>query len=129
MSFISKPRSLAIRLMRQVMQKKLPKLQPLFSLERSRGLEIARDLGIYSGEIPASWEKTAEILKSKPGRPFQKLPDRESGVFPVIHCLQEIPCDPCSAVCPRKLIEVDRVDIRKTPVYQEENGCMWLQRL
>jgi ferredoxin len=51
--------------------------------------------------------------------------------LPVIHCLQEIPCDPCSAVCPRKLIEVDKTDIRKTPVYQEENdarGCTGCER-
>jgi len=97
-----------------------------------RGLEIARDLGVYSGEIPASWAQTAEILKSKPGLTFPEgYPEKETGVFPVIHCLQEIPCDPCSAVCPRKLIEVDKVDIRKTPVYQEDNdprGCSGCER-
>jgi NADPH-dependent 2,4-dienoyl-CoA reductase/sulfur reductase-like enzyme/ferredoxin len=97
-----------------------------------RGLEIARDLGFYSGEIPDTWEKTAEILKSKPGQTFpEAYIQKEAGVFPVIHCLQEIPCDPCSAVCPRKLIEVDRTDIRKTPVYLEENdprGCSGCER-
>jgi len=97
-----------------------------------RGLEIARDLGQYSGEIPDTWEKTAEILKSKPGQTYPEgYPEKETGVLPVIHCLQEIPCDPCSAVCPRKLIEVDSNDIRKTPSYREENdsrGCSGCER-
>ncbi|MBP7870319.1 MAG: FAD-dependent oxidoreductase, partial [Candidatus Saccharicenans sp.] len=97
-----------------------------------RGLEIARVLGQYSGEIPDTWEKTAEILKSKPGQTYPEgYPEKETGILPVIHCLQEIPCDPCSAVCPRKLIEVDKNDIRKTPAYCEENdsrGCSGCER-
>lgn len=97
-----------------------------------RGLEIARDLGVYSGEIPNSWYETAEILKSRPGKTYpESFPEKETGVFPVIHCLQEIPCNPCSAVCPRKLIEVDRSDIRKLPVYYEERdgkGCTGCER-
>ncbi|MGB9893839.1 MAG: FAD-dependent oxidoreductase, partial [Candidatus Saccharicenans sp.] len=97
-----------------------------------RGLEIARELGVYQGQIPADWYKTAEILKSKPGQTFPEyFPDKEEGVFPVIHCLQEIPCDPCSAVCPRKLIDVDRNDIRKLPVFYNEKdgkGCTGCER-
>lgn len=91
---------------------------------RIRGLEIVKKLGLHSGEIPESWYITAEILKSRPGKTYpEQFPEKESGVFPVIHCLQEIPCNPCSAVCPRNLIEVDKSDIRKLPVYyQEKNG-------
>lgn len=91
---------------------------------RIRGLEIVKKLGLHSGEIPESWYITAEILKSRPGKTYpEQFPEIESGVFPVIHCLQEIPCNPCSAVCPRNLIEVDKSDIRKLPVYyQEKNG-------
>ena len=95
-----------------------------------KGLEIARALGVYEGEIPADWYRTAEILKSRPGSTYPEyFPEKEEGVFPVIHCLQEIPCDPCSAICPRKLIEVDPDDVRKLPVYHEEkdgkscSGC------
>lgn len=97
-----------------------------------RGLEIARDLGVYAGEIPEDFKRTAEILKSRPGKTYpEKYPEKDSGVFPVIHCIQEIPCDPCSAVCPRKLIEVDRQDIRQIPVYFEEKegkGCTGCER-
>ncbi len=97
-----------------------------------RGLEVARDLGLYQGGIPASWYETMDILKSKPGRVYPEffLP-QEEGVFPVIHCLQEIPCDPCAFICPRQLIEVDRSDIRKLPVYYEEKngkGCTGCER-
>ncbi len=97
-----------------------------------RGLEIARELGVYREEVPSDWYHTADILKSRPGQTYPEyFPDKEDGVFPVIHCLQEIPCDPCSAVCPRKLIEVDRSDIRKLPVYYEEKegkGCSGCER-
>lgn len=97
-----------------------------------RGLEIARALGVYTGEIPEDWYRTAEILKSRPGPTYsEQYPEKEEGVYPAIHCLQEIPCDPCSAVCPRKLIEVDRSDIRKIPVYYDEKdgkGCTGCER-
>lgn len=97
-----------------------------------RGLEIARELGVYEGEIPSSWYKTADILKSKPGKTYPEFfPEKETGVFPVIHCLEEIPCDPCSAVCPRKLIEVDHGDVRRLPVYYDEidgKGCTGCER-
>lgn len=86
-----------------------------------RGLEIARELELYQREIPSSWHETANILKSKPGQVYSEFfLEKEKGVFPVIHCLQEIPCDPCAYVCPGKLIEVDKEDIRKIPVYYEE---------
>ncbi|MCR4410496.1 MAG: FAD-dependent oxidoreductase [Candidatus Saccharicenans sp.] len=97
-----------------------------------RGLEIARELGVYGDEVPADWYRTADILKSRPGQTYPEyFLEKEEGVFPVIHCLQEIPCDPCSAVCPRKLIEVDRSDVRKLPVYYEEKdgkGCSGCER-
>jgi Fe-S-cluster-containing hydrogenase component 2 len=38
-------------------------------------------------------------------------------VFPVLHCSQEIPCNPCTAVCPQGAIFVTEEDIRHTPDY------------
>lgn len=97
-----------------------------------RGLEIARELGVVQAEIQEDWYRTAEILKSRPGPTYpEHYLEKEEGVFPVIHCLQEIPCDPCSAVCPRKLIEVDRSDVRKLPLFYEEKegkGCSGCER-
>ncbi|MCK4452165.1 MAG: hypothetical protein KAX26_16450, partial [Anaerolineae bacterium] len=71
---------------------------------RIRGLEIARSLGRDVGEIPQEWYTTAEILKSRPGAVVtEDIPEIEEGVFPVLHCAQEIPCNPCTSVCPQEL--------------------------
>jgi len=83
-----------------------------------KGLEIARALGYAVGEIPPDWYRTAEILKSKPGKTVEEhLPEAETGVVPVFHCWQEIPCDPCTAVCPQGLIHIDETDIRQLPTF------------
>jgi NADPH-dependent 2,4-dienoyl-CoA reductase/sulfur reductase-like enzyme/Fe-S-cluster-containing hydrogenase component 2/bacterioferritin-associated ferredoxin len=88
-----------------------------------RGLEVARALGRDVGEISPDWYRTAEILKSRPGATVhERLPSEEMGVFPVLHCVQEIPCDPCTAVCPTGLIDIDETDIRKLPSFLGEKG-------
>ncbi len=88
-----------------------------------RGLEVARALGHDVGEISPDWYRTADILKSKPGAVVpERTPADETGVFPVIHCNQEIPCDPCTAVCPSGLIEMDEADIRLLPSFAREKG-------
>ncbi len=91
-----------------------------------RGLEIARELGREVGEIPPDWLKTAEVLKSKPGETIaESLPEEEEGVFPVLHCVQEIPCDPCVSVCPQECIVIEGDDMRQLPQYigNECTGC------
>jgi sarcosine oxidase, subunit alpha len=88
-----------------------------------RGLEVARALGYDVGEISPDWYRTADILKSKPGAAVpERTPGPESGVFPVIHCNQEIPCDPCTGVCPNDLIEIDESDIRLLPSFVAAKG-------
>lgn len=88
-----------------------------------RGLEVARAIGHDVGEISPEWYRTAEILKSRPGATVhEQTPSAESGVFPVIHCNQEIPCDPCTAVCPNDLIEIDPSDIRLLPSFTAAKG-------
>jgi sarcosine oxidase, subunit alpha len=92
-----------------------------------RGLEVARSLGRDVGEISPDWYRTADILKSKPGKTIaEATPAGDSGVFPVLHCNQEIPCDPCTAVCPNKLIEIEENDIRLLPTFlanRDGQGC------
>ena len=94
---------------------------------RIRGLEIARTLGVSSGSIPEDWYETMNILKSQPG-PVRELDDSYygKGVYPVFHCDQEIPCNPCTSVCPFNLITIDPGDIMKVPEYRENEqgkGC------
>jgi NADPH-dependent 2,4-dienoyl-CoA reductase/sulfur reductase-like enzyme/Pyruvate/2-oxoacid:ferredoxin oxidoreductase delta subunit len=95
-----------------------------------RGLEMARALGHDVGEIPPDWYRTAEILKSRPGKvEEEQIPEGETGVIPVLHCAQEIPCDPCASVCSKGLIAIDPNDIRSLPrfiadqVDQKCTGC------
>jgi Fe-S-cluster-containing hydrogenase component 2/bacterioferritin-associated ferredoxin len=71
---------------------------------RIAGREIARALG-KDAEVPGEWRRRWEVLKSKPGKTYAfetSIP--ESGLFPVIRCVQEIPCDPCIHICPKNII-------------------------
>ena len=92
-----------------------------------KGLEVAQALGCDVGEIKQEWYETAEVLKSKPGKTApEEYPREESGVFPVLHCVQEIPCDPCTTVCKQNLIHIDSSDIRCLPYFavpDGEKGC------
>lgn len=95
-----------------------------------RGLEIAHSLGETVTEVPETWKKTGEILKSRPGNTFaEQLPDLAEGVVPVFHCSQEIPCNPCSGLCPNGLITVNKKDIRSIPVFVGNNySCQVCER-
>ncbi len=83
-----------------------------------KGMEICRSLGLDVGEVPPEWYETEIILKSRPGGNFSEvLPEVQAGVIPIIHCTQEIPCDPCSTLCGRGLIFIDKTDIRHVPTF------------
>ncbi len=82
------------------------------------GLEIARELGVEEEDVPAEWVRMAEVLKSKPGARIAPPPPSDRwGVVPIFHCSEEIPCNPCTSVCPQELIHIDPADIRKVPEY------------
>lgn len=87
------------------------------------GRKIAQDLGIEV-EIPEDWVPLSEILRSKPGKvEVFAIADRKERVFPIIRCVQEIPCNPCSVVCPKSLIKVEP-GIMELPKYTEDClGC------
>lgn len=97
-----------------------------------KGLEIARALGVAEEEIPRDWYRTAEILKSHPGATVtERIPEQESGVIPVFHCSQEIPCNPCTSVCPQELIAIPEDDIRAVPEYlgvQLHKACLGCEK-
>lgn len=80
-----------------------------------QGREIARALGKDVAAAPAEWTETEKVLKSKPGETRrEELPEKEEGLFPVFHCSQDIPCNPCISVCPVHGITTGD-DIRNTP--------------
>jgi sarcosine oxidase, subunit alpha len=96
---------------------------------KMRGVEIARALDVEKAPAPEAWAKTSEILKSKPGETTQEIIPEGEMIFPVLHCSQEIPCNPCTSVCPQEAIYIDDQDIRKNPNYiarqlgKECTGC------
>lgn len=82
------------------------------------GLTIARDCGVVSEDIPQEWYQKAEVLKSHPGKVKGYQNHRaEEGVFPIIHCLQEIPCNPCTTVCPTNSIHTEDGSLMAVPLY------------
>jgi sarcosine oxidase, subunit alpha len=89
-----------------------------------RGTEIARMLGRDVGEVPAEWVRTAEVLKSRPGAVItEEIPADETGVFPIFHCSQEIPCNPCTSICPKGAIRIEGDDILGVPTF-DESACI-----
>lgn len=88
------------------------------------GAKIIRALK-KSVSIPEEWLSNLSILKSKPGKTAElNLPEDYAGFFPVIRCVQEIPCNPCVAVCPNKSITIPGNVITGCPVFSGRcDGC------
>jgi sarcosine oxidase subunit alpha len=88
------------------------------------GRKIAHALGIDVGEVPADWEEKATILKSKPGREAKREPpSKEAGVFPIFHCYQEVPCNPCTSVCPAGAVKTEGDEITGLPYIADLDAC------
>jgi sarcosine oxidase, subunit alpha len=110
------------------------------------GLKIVQHFKPDTKNIPQSWYKKAEVLQSPPGpvitgpvkiepintepintEPVDKIQTSEnnSGIFPVIHCKQEIPCNPCSTVCPESSIKMIGDPITGLPKFDGNcKGCL-----
>jgi sarcosine oxidase subunit alpha len=71
--------------------------------------KIANALGIKA-EIPTAYSKLADVLKSKPGKnvPRDKKGEipADAKVYPVFHCYEEIPCNPCTSACIKGFIKL-----------------------
>ncbi len=85
------------------------------------GHKIANDIlhGESSeGNIPDEWFAKAQLLKSHPGQ-IKGYQDPHPGkdLFPVFHCLQEIPCNPCTTVCPTNSIHTEDGTLMGVPIY------------
>lgn len=86
---------------------------------RIAGLKMAKMLG-REIEIDPSFYEKADILKSKPGEVFEPFPVvLKENFTPVFQCLEEIPCNPCTTVCPKGCIslEGDLKNILDIPAY------------
>ena len=87
--------------------------------------QILKDIG-YDVEIPPEWEEILSILRSKPGK-IKKLPPvpKNKDFYPIIRCVQEIPCNPCTDACVLKSIKIKDSTMMGTPVFDGEClGCL-----
>lgn len=94
---------------------------------RIAGLKMARLLG-EKVNINESFYEKSRVLKSPPGKIYSKQKIKLSDKFqPVIHCIQEIPCNPCVSICPVNAIRLHprRGNIMDVPEYTGNcTGCM-----
>jgi len=88
------------------------------------GHKIAQSLNIDVEKMPTEWNAKATILKSKPGPPTRrKPPQKEAGVFPIFHCYQEVPCNPCTSVCPVGIVHTQDDKITGLPYIDNIDAC------
>jgi len=88
--------------------------------------DILKDMG-FDVEIPPEWDEMIKILRSKPG-PVKGInpPPKNKEIYPIIHCAQEIPCNPCTEVCVLQSIKIKEPTIMGIP--QFEGNCLGCTR-
>jgi NADPH-dependent 2,4-dienoyl-CoA reductase/sulfur reductase-like enzyme/Fe-S-cluster-containing hydrogenase component 2/bacterioferritin-associated ferredoxin len=80
--------------------------------------KVLKSLGVMAAPVPEFWFERLEVLKSRPGRTEKPAARRhQKPVYPVLHCRQEIPCNPCVTVCPKKSIKLSGDSIMNTPEF------------
>jgi len=95
---------------------------------RIAGRQIAKTLrpeGLSTIASPDTEHETIlAVLRSKPGatHPWHGLLERGK-VEPVFHCLQEIPCNPCTSVCPEGAIATVNDTITGVPYLFKPDSC------
>lgn len=74
---------------------------------RIAALSLAKILG-RNVSIDQEWLDKREVLKSRPGNVIKReTVSPTSGWKPVFFCTEEIPCDPCTTVCPTRSIKLN----------------------
>jgi len=129
--FISKAREVGMNVIAAGDAAEISEASAAIFSGRIAGIEIAQKLGLKGLSVPAEWQAFEEVLKSKPGEIHPQLnTEKAEKVFPVMHCRQEIPCDPCANVCPNNLIHINPDDIRELPEFcpTDEKNCIACER-
>jgi NADPH-dependent 2,4-dienoyl-CoA reductase/sulfur reductase-like enzyme/Fe-S-cluster-containing hydrogenase component 2/bacterioferritin-associated ferredoxin len=91
---------------------------------RIEGHKIAQSLDVDVEQMPPEWGAKATILKSRPGPATRrKPPQKEDGVFPIFHCYQEVPCNPCTSVCPVGAVKTEDDKITGLPYMVDLDAC------
>ncbi len=87
------------------------------------GRRIAQASGVDL-PVPSDWEAFGETLKHHAGESDPFVPEAKDGsLYPMIRCMQEIPCNPCTEACPKNCITM-KDSILSLPDYGGECiGC------
>ncbi len=93
---------------------------------RIAAASLARSMGV-DAEVGRGWEAKRDLLKSKPGNRITRPAVEASASWrPVFFCDEEIPCDPCTTVCPSRSIALEprRGNMLDLPSFRGEcRGC------
>jgi len=82
------------------------------------GRRIAVSLG-RDVEIPDEWKGLSEVLRKKPGKIIPlETPRHDLVIYPIIRCIEEIPCNPCVDACPEGSILISDDPIMGFPVFK-----------
>jgi len=88
-------------------------------------LKILKEIGIKTEVDLKKLQKYSEIMKAKPPPPVDiDFSHKEEGIFPVFYCNQEIPCNPCTTVCPNEQIETIDDLITQLPYFKDDQECI-----
>ena len=88
-------------------------------------LKMLKIMGIDFSENIEELDKNAGLMKAKPPKPVEiELVNKKEGVFPLFHCNQEIPCNPCTTVCPQGQIKTVNDLITQLPFFLGEQECI-----
>ena len=91
---------------------------------RIEAVKILHSFGIETEEMIKELEEKAQIMKALPPKPKTRgIPIQEEGIFPIFHCDQEIPCNPCTTICPQHQIETENDLITNLPFFKGEKVC------
>jgi NADPH-dependent 2,4-dienoyl-CoA reductase/sulfur reductase-like enzyme/Fe-S-cluster-containing hydrogenase component 2 len=89
------------------------------------GFKILKEKGVKFSEKIEELQEFADLMKAKPPLPSQSINlEKEEGIFPLFHCNQEIPCNPCTSVCPQEQIETIDGLITQLPFFKNEKECL-----
>jgi len=88
-------------------------------------LKILKEIGVQITENLEELEDFANLMKKKPPEPVQtEVIEKKEGIFPMFHCNQEIPCNPCTSVCPQDLIKTVDDLITQLPYFTDDQDCV-----
>jgi sarcosine oxidase subunit alpha len=92
---------------------------------RIEALKLLEDMGKNIEEDISKLADFADLMKKKPPMPSESsIPKKEEEIFPLFHCTQEIPCNPCTSVCPQEQIKTEKDLITNLPYFKDEKECI-----